>query len=90
LRPEFHLDDPVVEETDPCILWLNTQKPSSVLYVCFGSHTTHRAPQILELALGLEASGQPFLWILQPPDSQSISEFSGESTSVTEYLPPGE
>lgn len=79
-----------VSETDPCILWLNTQKPSSVLYVCFGTHTTHLAPQLLELALGLEGSGQPFLWVLRPPNSGPLREFSEAPTSVTEYLPPGE
>ena len=54
LLPESHTstdDDAVaerpkqlaVEEEDPCILWLNTQKPASVLYVCFGSQTTRSA-----------------------------------------------
>lgn len=82
----LHLD----EETDPCILWLSTQKPSSVLYVSFGSFTTHGAPQLLELASELEASGQPFLWILRLPDSLPAHEATEASTSLAEYLPPGE
>ncbi|KAG0564621.1 hypothetical protein KC19_8G125900 [Ceratodon purpureus] len=80
-----------LEEKDPCILWLNTQKPASVLYVCFGSHSTHHAPQLLELASGLEASGQPFLWILRPPNSVHIdaSALAAPIPPMTQYLPPG-
>jgi hypothetical protein len=28
-----------VEEVQPCIMWLDTQAPSPVLYICFGSGT---------------------------------------------------
>ncbi|KAG0565988.1 hypothetical protein KC19_7G029400 [Ceratodon purpureus] len=87
----INLNENAIEEKDPCILWLNTQKPASVVYVCFGSHTTHQAPQLLELALGLEASGQPFLWIMCPPDSLPVElrNASGAPKSMTEYLPLG-
>ena len=80
-----------MEDQDPCMVWLDTQKAGSVVYVCFGSHTIHLAPQLLELALGLEDSGQPFLWIMCPPDSLPVELRypSGAPISMTEYLPPG-
>jgi hypothetical protein len=48
---------------------MDTQAPSSVLYVCFGSGTVNLPAQVHKLATGLESSGQPFLWILRPSDS---------------------
>lgn len=80
----------VVEETDPCILWLNEQKPSSVLYICFGSQTALTRTQIHELALGIEASGVSFLWIMKLPDAWGPQDNSKGPVSMTEYLPPGE
>nr|AFJ52942.1 UDP-glycosyltransferase 1 [Linum usitatissimum] len=42
--------------------WLNTKEPKSVLYVCLGSICNLSSEQLMELALGLEASGKPFVW----------------------------
>ncbi|CAK9190443.1 unnamed protein product [Sphagnum troendelagicum] len=76
------------EEQDMSILWLNMQPPSSVLYIAFGTYSTLSAAQILELAQGLEASNQSFLWVLctpdQPSDSSSCSRHASRSV-----LPPG-
>eukprot|EP00249_Psilotum_nudum_P020871 c27881_g2_i1 orf=185-1675(-) len=52
------------EETD-CIAWLDGFPTSSVLYVSLGSTTILSAAEIEELALGLEASDQPFLWVIR-------------------------
>lgn len=49
-----------------CIEWLDQQSPNSVIYVAFGSLTTFSATQFQELALGLELSKRPFLWVAQP------------------------
>ena len=78
-----------MEETDPCILWLNTRPPKSVLFVSFGSGATHPAPQLLEMAFGLEDSGCSFLWIVRPPGTPGMSATSENPGSVTEFLPPG-
>ncbi|KAM0847265.1 hypothetical protein ACQ4PT_055117 [Festuca glaucescens] len=49
------------------IRWLDAHPPRSVLYISFGSQNSINADQMTQLALGLEASGRPFLWVLRPP-----------------------
>jgi len=53
------------EETS-CVKWLDCQDPSSVIYVSFGSITVMSREELLEIAWGLEASKQPFLWVIRP------------------------
>lgn len=48
-----------------CLTWLNQQAPQSVIYVAFGSFTTFNTTQFQELALGLELTGRPFLWVVR-------------------------
>ena len=54
------------DEHEGCISWLNQFKPNSVLYVSFGSLASVSGQQIEEIALGLEDSGYPFLWVTRP------------------------
>ena len=77
------------EEKDPCILWLNTQGENSVQFVSFGSNATHSSRQLVDMALGLEASGASFLWIVRRSDAGEMSAASEVPVSVMEYLPPG-
>ncbi|RLM98035.1 scopoletin glucosyltransferase-like [Panicum miliaceum] len=49
----------------PCIRWLGSKPSCSVVYVCFGTYAAISADQLRELALGLEASGKPFLWAVR-------------------------
>ncbi|KAF0928526.1 hypothetical protein E2562_004148 [Oryza meyeriana var. granulata] len=51
---------------DTCLTFLDEQPPGSVVYVSFGSLTVMSPEQLQELALGLEASGHPFLWVVRP------------------------
>lgn len=55
----------VHSEDDGCLTWLDAQAPASVLYVSFGTLSTLDGEQMKELALGLEDSQQPFLWVIR-------------------------
>ncbi|XP_074555725.1 UDP-glycosyltransferase 82A1-like [Curcuma longa] len=53
-----------------CLRWLQQHPPGSVVYVSFGSWVAPLSPEsIAEIALGLEAAGRPFLWVLKEGDS---------------------
>ncbi|KAJ0047972.1 hypothetical protein Pint_15015 [Pistacia integerrima] len=51
-------------EQSDCLKWLDEQPSGSVLFISFGSGGTLSQEQLNELALGLEMSGQRFLWPL--------------------------
>ncbi|CAL4940041.1 unnamed protein product [Urochloa decumbens] len=51
--------------SSPCIDWLGRMPSRSVLFLCFGSLTHFTDAQLVELALGLEDSGKPFLWVVR-------------------------
>lgn len=48
-----------------CLSWLDGQGSSSVIYVSFGSNAALSRDEFVELAHGLEASGQAFLWVVR-------------------------
>ncbi|KAM5581224.1 UDP-glycosyltransferase 83A1-like [Rosa sericea] len=54
-----------------CLEWLDQQPPCSVIYVAFGSFTIFDQTQFQELALALELSNRPFLWVVRPDISES-------------------
>ncbi|KAJ0428755.1 putative 7-deoxyloganetin glucosyltransferase [Helianthus annuus] len=54
------------QEDRTCLTWLDQQQPCSVIYVAFGSFTYFNQAQFEELALGLELSNRPFLWVVRP------------------------
>lgn len=56
------------DETELCLNFLSSKKPCSVVYACFGSLSRIRASQLKELALGLEASSHPFIWVIGKND----------------------
>ncbi|KAK8652557.1 hypothetical protein V6N13_126588 [Hibiscus sabdariffa] len=57
-------------EDETCLKWLDQQQPSSVIYVAFGSFTVFDPIQFQELALGLELSNRPFLWVVRADITQ--------------------
>lgn len=81
---------PSLDHQKEVLHWLNDQQCSSVALLCFGSQGSLSEDQIRELAVGLERSGQRFLWSLrrQAPNSQKAS-FPGEYESYREVLPEG-
>ncbi|KFK34551.1 hypothetical protein AALP_AA5G160900 [Arabis alpina] len=53
-----------ISETE-CSMFLDSMKPRSVLYACLGSLCRLIPNQLIELGLGLEESGKPFIWVLK-------------------------
>ncbi|KAI3784896.1 hypothetical protein L1987_44004 [Smallanthus sonchifolius] len=53
------------KEDSTCMTWLDQRPPLSVIYVAFGSFTFLDSNQFLELALGLELTNRPFLWVVR-------------------------
>ncbi|MCO5608405.1 hypothetical protein L7F22_062615 [Adiantum nelumboides] len=47
-----------------CLEWLDQQKPASVVYVAFGTMTGLSLQEVQSMALGLEASGHAFIWVI--------------------------
>lgn len=68
---------------EPTIQFLNKQPPSSVVYIAFGTGGALSREQAEELALGLEASDQPFLWVGGPNKLNPLAE------NLDKILPPG-
>ncbi|KAK1370155.1 Glycosyltransferase [Heracleum sosnowskyi] len=65
-----------------CLEWLDKQVPNSVIYVSFGSTTTLSDEQIESLAVGLENSGQKFLWVLRDADRADIFVGDGRARKL--------
>lgn len=66
--------------------WLNNQPKDSVVFLCFGSMGVFSIKQLEAMALGLEKSGQRFLWVVRNPP---IEELGVEDPSLEDILPKG-
>uniref|UniRef100_A0A453DSL4 UDP-glycosyltransferases domain-containing protein n=1 Tax=Aegilops tauschii subsp. strangulata TaxID=200361 RepID=A0A453DSL4_AEGTS len=53
-----------------CLDWLDRQPPKSVIFVSFGSGGSLPTEHMRELALGLELTGQRFLWAVRSPSDE--------------------
>ncbi|RDX61738.1 UDP-glycosyltransferase 83A1, partial [Mucuna pruriens] len=61
-----------------CMSWLDQQPYRSVLYVAFGSFTHFDQNQFNELALGLDLTNRPFLWVVREDNKMEYpNEFLG-------------
>ncbi|XWS61248.1 hypothetical protein CRYUN_Cryun07bG0109500 [Craigia yunnanensis] len=56
-----------------CLTWLDKQPSNSVIFLCFGSRGLFSMEQLKEIAVGLERSGQRFLWVVRNPPSENLS-----------------
>ncbi|GKV31236.1 hypothetical protein SLEP1_g39947 [Rubroshorea leprosula] len=56
-----------------CLTWLNSQPSKSVVFLCFGSLGLFSVGQLKEIAVGLEKSGQRFLWVVRNPPTENPS-----------------
>ncbi|KAK7845199.1 hydroquinone glucosyltransferase [Quercus suber] len=87
-KPQVYFVGPLIRsisdhgaDESECLRWLDKQPNGSVLYVSFGSGRTLSNQQLNELALGLEMSGQRFLWVVKSPHetAANASYFSVQS-----------
>lgn len=66
------------------VSFLDKHPRRSVVYIAFGSAGMMCKPRVLEeLAYGLEASGQPFVWAEGPRPTHP------NTTTLAKCLPPG-
>ncbi|XP_021714519.1 scopoletin glucosyltransferase-like [Chenopodium quinoa] len=72
-----------------CLKWLNSKKPDSVIYICFGSTIHLIPPQLHEVAMALEASGQEFIWVVRNEDDLGGFEekMSGKGLIIRGWAP---
>lgn len=61
-------------DENQCLRWLNSMKPSSVVYVSFGSLARTIPSQLIEIGLGLEAADRPFIWVIKAGERFSEAE----------------
>ncbi|XP_007020090.2 PREDICTED: UDP-glycosyltransferase 88F4 [Theobroma cacao] len=74
-----------------CLSWLEKQPSKSVVFLCFGSRGSFSRVQIMEIAKGLERSGQRFLWVVKNPPQDEKAKQTEESPNVDldSLLPDG-
>lgn len=65
-------------DENKCLEWLDLQGPGSVVYVCFGSLGRFTTPQLVEIGLGLEVSGRPFVWVVREGKSEEFENWMAE------------
>uniref|UniRef100_A0A5B6YUF2 Glycosyltransferase n=1 Tax=Davidia involucrata TaxID=16924 RepID=A0A5B6YUF2_DAVIN len=61
------------ESMHDCLTWLDSQPSRSVVFLCFGSMGLFSREQLSEISVGLERSGQRFLWVVRSPPSEDQS-----------------
>ncbi|KAI6677970.1 hypothetical protein NL676_038766 [Syzygium grande] len=69
-----------------CLKWLDSRGPGSVVYVCFGTTSKFSDAQLREIAMGLEASGQDFVWVVSRDEKE---EKGNEDGGQDDWLPEG-
>ncbi|KAF5727334.1 putative Glycosyltransferase [Tripterygium wilfordii] len=84
--PNPNLDLVQCEKT---MKWLDDQPDSSVVFLCFGTAGSFGAPQLKEMALGLELSGLRFLWSVGLPRPNNEDPSSAHNTKPEDMLPDG-
>ncbi|CAI0407720.1 unnamed protein product [Linum tenue] len=71
LTKRFELDDlergnsSSSVRVDQCLSWLDDKECNSAIYICLGSICNLSSAQLIELALGLEASEKVFVWVVK-------------------------
>nr|KYP69678.1 Anthocyanidin 5,3-O-glucosyltransferase [Cajanus cajan] len=75
-----------------CLRWMDSQPSKSVVFLCFGSLGVFSREQLREIALGLEKSGQRFLWVVRNPindQNHNLALGIQEDPDLESLLPKG-
>ncbi|CAO2814847.1 unnamed protein product [Amaranthus hypochondriacus] len=64
-----------LKDEPECLKWLNSKQENSVIYICFGSVAKLTASQLLEIASGLEALEQDFIWVVKNEEEEKSQEW---------------
>ncbi|GJW13994.1 hypothetical protein Tco_0018127 [Tanacetum coccineum] len=57
-----------------CLRWLDSKARDSVVYVGFGTMVTVTSSQLYEIAMGLEAYDNDFIWVIKNEEESSFPE----------------
>lgn len=58
----------------PCMAWLDSQEPCSVVLASYGTVANLDTAQLEELGHGLCDAGKPFVWVLRSNEAEKLSE----------------
>ncbi|KAK1677296.1 hypothetical protein QYE76_038144 [Lolium multiflorum] len=83
--PSFYLGDDrlpsnkaygfnLFDSAAPCMSWLDSQPPCSVVYASYGTVADLEPAQLEEIGNGLCDSGKQFLWVVRSVDEHKLSE----------------
>ncbi|KAJ4959997.1 hypothetical protein NE237_019907 [Protea cynaroides] len=77
--------------TSDYLTWLDSQPSRSVVFLTFGSLGLFSAEQLKEIAIGLEKSGQRFLWVVRNPplEDKSWRNLAPPEPDLDGLLPEG-
>ncbi|KAJ4806369.1 Glycosyltransferase [Rhynchospora pubera] len=80
------------KERNESLKWLDSQPKGKVVFLCFGSMGGFPLDQIKQIAIGLENSGQRFLWVVKVNvnmDPRNIFNTSMAEFELDQILPEG-
>nr|XP_043630741.1 anthocyanidin 3-O-glucosyltransferase 2-like [Erigeron canadensis] len=89
--PILNLESVAGQQSDDVdiIRWLDSQPPSSVVFLCFGSMGSFDEIQVKEIARALEQSGHRFLWSLRQSPLDQIPRIPSDYEDFGAVLPEG-
>ncbi|XP_057983011.1 UDP-glycosyltransferase 73C11-like [Malania oleifera] len=58
-----------------CLQWLDSWPAGSVIYACLGSVSRLTSLHLKELALGLETSNRPFIWVVRGSEIDELEKW---------------
>ncbi|KVH93295.1 UDP-glucuronosyl/UDP-glucosyltransferase, partial [Cynara cardunculus var. scolymus] len=79
---------------DECLRWLDLKPPNSVVYLSFGTLAEATTSQLHEIAMGLEACNENFIWVIKneregwmPEGFEARMKVNGKGLIITGWAP---